>query len=69
VTVAQRRVIDSDNACLFNAVGYVMDRSLREAPALRKVIADAVAADPFTYNDGFLGKENAEYCKWILDKA
>ena len=40
-TVAQRRVIDSDNACLFNAVGYVMARSLREAPALRKVIADA----------------------------
>ena len=27
-----------------------------------------MAADPFTYNDGFLGKENAEYCKWILDK-
>ena len=33
----------------------------------RKVIADVVAADPFTYNDGFLGKANEEYCKWILD--
>ena len=33
----------------------------------RRVIADAVAADPFTYNDGFLGKSNAEYRKWILD--
>lgn len=33
----------------------------------RKVIADAVAADPFTYNDGFLGKSNEEYRKWILD--
>jgi len=33
----------------------------------RRVIADAVAADPFTYNDGFLGKSNAEYRKWILN--
>ncbi len=33
----------------------------------RRIIADAVAADPFTYNDGFLGKSNAEYRKWILD--
>lgn len=67
-TVAQRRVIDSDNSCLFNAVGYVMLRSLREAPALRRVIADAVSGDPFTYTEGFLGKSNMEYCKWILDK-
>ena len=28
-TVAVRRVIDSDNSCLFNAVGYVTSRSLR----------------------------------------
>lgn len=33
----------------------------------RKIIADAVEADPFTYNDGFLGKPNEEYRKWILD--
>jgi ubiquitin thioesterase OTU1 len=66
-TAAARRVIDSDNSCLFNAVGYVMSRSLREAPALRRVIADAVSGDQFTYNEGFLGKDNAEYCKWILE--
>ena len=66
-TVATRRVIDSDNSCLFNAVGYVMNRSLRDAPALRKVIADVVSGDAFTYNDGFLGKPNAEYCRWILE--
>jgi ubiquitin thioesterase OTU1 len=66
--IAQRRVIDSDNSCLFNAVGYVMKRSLREAPALRRVIADVVAADEFEYNEGFLGKPNAKYCEWILDK-
>jgi ubiquitin thioesterase OTU1 len=44
-----------------------MNRSLRDAPALRKVIADVVSGDAFTYNDGFLGKPNAEYCRWILE--
>ena len=66
-TEAVRVVIDSDNSCLFNAVGYVMRRSLREAPGLRKVIADVVSGDAFTYNEGFLGKPNAEYCAWIED--
>ncbi|KAL0050495.1 hypothetical protein WJX82_000792 [Trebouxia sp. C0006] len=41
--------------------------SRSHATKLRRIIADAVAADPFTYNDGFLGKSNAEYQKWILD--
>lgn len=65
-----RRVIDSDNSCLFNAVGYVVERTRSRARELRKVIADCVAADPVTYNEGFLGKDNAEYCRWIqgMDK-
>lgn len=33
----------------------------------RRVVAQAVADDPFTYNDGFLGKSNEEYQKWIVD--
>ena len=41
-----RRIIDSDNSCLFNAVGYVMDHSRALAQQLRQVIADRVAADP-----------------------
>lgn len=41
-----RRIIDSDNSCLFNAVGYVMERSRRKAQELRQVIARVVAADP-----------------------
>ena len=32
---AVRRVIASDNSCLFNAVGYVMERSRDRAPELR----------------------------------
>ncbi|GIL68475.1 hypothetical protein Vafri_21747, partial [Volvox africanus] len=63
-----RRVIDSDNSCLFNAVGYVMDRSRARADELRKVVAQAVANDPITFNDGFLGKDVKEYCSWIQQK-
>ena len=30
-----RRIIASDNSCLFNAVGYVMEGSRAQAPKLR----------------------------------
>ncbi|GIL92406.1 hypothetical protein Vretimale_6476 [Volvox reticuliferus] len=63
-----RRVIDSDNSCLFNAVGYVMERSRTKADDLRKVVAQVVASDPVTFNDSFLGKEVNEYCSWIQQK-
>ncbi|KAJ4798649.1 Ubiquitin thioesterase OTU1 [Rhynchospora pubera] len=65
--VVVRRVIPSDNSCLFNAVGYVMEHNKHKAPELRQVIAAAVASDPTKYNEAFLGKGNEEYCSWIMD--
>lgn len=65
--VVVRRVIPSDNSCLFNAVGYVMEHNKHKAPELRQVIAAAVASDPVKYNEAFLGKNNEEYCSWIMD--
>ncbi|CAA6671938.1 unnamed protein product [Spirodela intermedia] len=62
-----RRVIPSDNSCLFNAVGYVMEHNRHKASELRQVIAAAVASDSEKYNEAFLGKPNGEYCEWILD--
>ncbi|XP_019249841.1 PREDICTED: ubiquitin thioesterase OTU1 isoform X2 [Nicotiana attenuata] len=62
-----RRIIPSDNSCLFNAVGYVMDHDRNKAPELRQVIAATVASDPTKYSDAFLGKPNKEYCDWILN--
>lgn len=62
-----RRVIPSDNSCLFNAVGYVMEHDKNKAPELRQVIAATVASDPTQYSEAFLGKLNEEYCSWILD--
>ncbi|KAJ3708418.1 hypothetical protein LUZ61_012123 [Rhynchospora tenuis] len=65
--VVVRRVIPSDNSCLFNAVGYVMEHNRHKAPELRQVIAAAVASDTTKYNEAFLGKTNDEYCSWIMD--
>ncbi|OIW02872.1 hypothetical protein TanjilG_29648 [Lupinus angustifolius] len=65
--VVERRVIPSDNSCLFNAVGYVMDHDPKKASELRQVIAATVASDPDKFSEAFLGKPNAEYCSWILD--
>ncbi|XP_044498056.1 OVARIAN TUMOR DOMAIN-containing deubiquitinating enzyme 2-like isoform X2 [Mangifera indica] len=62
-----RRVIPSDNSCLFNAVGYVMDHDKNKAPELRQVIVATVASDPVKYSKVFLGKPNNEYCSWIQD--
>ncbi|KAG1365329.1 ubiquitin thioesterase OTU1 [Cocos nucifera] len=65
--IVVRRVIPSDNSCLFNAVGYVMDHDKNRAPELRQVIAATVVSDPRKYNQAFLGKSNEEYCDWILN--
>uniref|UniRef100_A0A2P2LV57 Ubiquitin thioesterase OTU n=1 Tax=Rhizophora mucronata TaxID=61149 RepID=A0A2P2LV57_RHIMU len=65
--IVVRRVIPSDNSCLFNAVGYVMDHDKHRAPELRQVIAAAVVSDPAKYNEAFLGMPNEQYCAWIQD--
>ncbi|CAA0806490.1 OTU-like cysteine protease family protein [Striga hermonthica] len=65
--IVVRRVIPSDNSCLFNAVGYVMDHDRNKASELRQVIAATVASDPEKYCEAFLGLTNDEYCAWILN--
>jgi hypothetical protein len=72
--VMLRRVIPSDNSCLFSALAYDLEgakyREKPRAKALRQVIADVVANDALTYNDGYLGQPPKEYCKWIkLDES
>ncbi|XAR67451.1 Ubiquitinyl hydrolase 1 [Bertholletia excelsa] len=62
-----RRVIPSDNSCLFNAVGYVMDHDKTKASELRQVIAATVESDPAQYSEVFLGMPNGDYCVWIQD--
>lgn len=62
-----RRVIPSDNSCLFNAVGYVMEHNRNKAAELRQVIAATVMSDTATYNELVLEKPNDVYSQWIQD--
>ncbi|CAM9567421.1 unnamed protein product [Pylaiella littoralis] len=62
-----RRIIDADNSCLFNAVGYALRRKRKVGTELRQMITEAVKASPEVYNEGILGKQPGEYCAWISD--
>ena len=46
-------------------MGYGTERTRKAAPKLRAVVQSTVAADPNTFNSGFLGRDNAEYQEWI----
>lgn len=69
----QRRIMASDNSCLFRAVAYLSSQE-RNKPTkktngvseLRRVVADAVLADPERFSEPVLGKSPADYAAWIL---
>lgn len=46
-----RRIVDADNSCLFNAVGYVLRRKRKVGSELRRMITDAVRGNPYVYNE------------------
>ena len=57
--ILMRRVVPSNNSCLFTSVYFGISGGkfdIRAGSDLRQVIAEAVAADPITYNEAFLGK-------------
>ena len=61
-----RRVVPADNSCLFASVAHLLEREGRaKAPLLRQIVAEAVRADPATFNDAVLERPNAAYCDWI----
>ncbi|EFA81226.1 C2H2-type zinc finger-containing protein [Heterostelium album PN500] len=63
-----RRLTENDNSCLFSAVAYVLENKNRaKGSHLRSVIVSAVKSDPLTYNEGYLEKENDDYCIWITN--
>jgi OTU-like cysteine protease len=64
-----RRVIDADNTCLFNSVGYCLHGAAagrRAGPAMRQIIKDAVLASPDVFSEAILGQSPQQYCEWIL---
>ena len=61
-----RRIINSDNSCLFNAIAYATEgRSKNLGSFLRNIVSPIIQDDPETYNLSLLGKPNEEYCLWI----
>lgn len=68
--ILMRHVVPSDNSCLFNSVYFILssgDFDGKKSNDMRQIIATAVRNNPEKYNSAFLGKENLEYCAWILD--
>ncbi|WVW84901.1 hypothetical protein I302_106937 [Kwoniella bestiolae CBS 10118] len=61
----QLRVVPDDNSCLFSAVGVVFEGGIEAAQNLRKVVADAIRDDPFTYSDVMLGQPADQYISKI----
>jgi hypothetical protein len=63
-----RRAMPMDNSCLFHSIAYVcLDRKRDAADSMRRMIAEAVASDPRTYNETLLEQSNAAYQRWILN--
>tara|TARA_Y100000589_G_scaffold322794_1_gene356338 strand:- start:2400 stop:3035 length:636 start_codon:yes stop_codon:yes gene_type:complete len=65
-----KRDIDSDNSCLFNAIGYLCNKSdfgLNTAKNMRKMIADYVNNNKDKYNDAILEMSNNDYQKFITN--
>ena len=66
----QRKVMPSDNSCLFHSIAYVCSNKTTGPAAaahIREVVANLVASDPARYSTIFLGSPNALYQQHILN--
>ncbi|KAF9570550.1 ubiquitin-specific protease otu1 [Mortierella alpina] len=60
------REVADDNSCLFNAIAYTVEPSMKsDVQALRQIVAQAILANPEAYPDVVLGRPRQEYCEWI----
>ena len=73
--VMVRRVMASDNSCLFHSVCYVLNtlssgtsgHNVISQQQLRQVVADAIIANPTVYTEAFLGQSSEDYIKFITN--
>ncbi|GAA6016904.1 hypothetical protein JCM11491_006908 [Sporobolomyces phaffii] len=60
------RVVPDDNSCLFTAVSLVFHPSSPPDPtAERKIVADTIRSDSFTYSEAILGRPPHDYISTI----
>jgi ubiquitin thioesterase OTU1 len=63
--VMLRRVIDSDNSCLFNSIGFCMFGEKTLQQKLRTIVKEEIESNPGHY-EPMLEKPIDEYCEWIM---
>lgn len=65
----ERKIIEADNSCLFNAIGYLSAEGDSPLSPIfyRKIVAQAVVSDADRYSESLLGKPPQQYADWILD--
>ncbi|KAG0363716.1 ubiquitin-specific protease otu1 [Podila minutissima] len=60
------REVEDDNSCLFNAIAYTLDPTMKSnIRGLRQIVAQAIETNPDTYPDVYLGRPRKDYCDWI----
>lgn len=60
------RIMPDDNSCLFRAISSAVMSEMDAVTELRSIVAEAIQADPITYNKAVLdNKEPDRYCRWI----
>ena len=65
-----RRVVESDNSCMFRAIAYAMTKDRTQNTALyRQAVGDAIRQNPDVYSEALLGRPTAEYAAWIAQDA
>lgn len=66
--VLLRRVVPSDNSCLFTSIGFVLNGKVDTTVGgfMRQIIAESISNDKEQYCDAILGKPNEDYVAWIL---
>lgn len=66
-----KQVVAADNSCLFTSVGFLLSNKVDTSCGgyMRQIIAQAVHNDKDTYNAGILGRDNDEYCAWIMQES
>lgn len=66
-----KQVVDADNSCLFTSINFLLSGKVDTTCSsyMRQLIAQTVHNEKETYNAGILGRDNAEYCAWILQES
>ncbi|KAF9198242.1 ubiquitin-specific protease otu1 [Haplosporangium sp. Z 27] len=60
------REVEDDNSCLFNAIAYTLDPTMKKnIQGLRQIVAQSIEDNPEEYSDAVLGRPRKEYCDWI----